>query len=55
VAPGERWSLGVHARNLTNKRYRVGGYNFPGAAFGNSLIGYYGPPRTVTGTVEFKF
>jgi len=50
-----RYRLGVAARNLTDARYRVGGYNFPGATFGNSIIGYYGPPRTVTGTFEIKF
>lgn len=50
-----RYRFGVAGRNLTDKRYRVGGYNFPGATFGNSIIGYYGPPRTVTGTFEIKF
>ncbi|MCA1198635.1 TonB-dependent receptor [Sphingomonas sp. R647] len=50
-----RYRLGVAARNLTDARYRVGGYNFPGALTGNSVIGYYGPPRTVTGTFEIKF
>jgi iron complex outermembrane receptor protein len=50
-----RYRIGVAARNLTDARYRVGGYNFPGATFGNSIIGYYGPPRTVTGTFEIKF
>ncbi|WP_447727555.1 TonB-dependent receptor [Sphingomonas koreensis] len=52
---GGRYRIGVAARNLTDARYRVGGYNFPGAVFGNSIIGYYGPPRTVTGTFEVKF
>ncbi len=50
-----RYRIGVAGRNLTDARYRVGGYNFPGALFGNSIIGYYGPPRTFTGTVEVKF
>ena len=35
--------------------YRVGGYNFLGAAYNNSLIGYYGPPRTVTASLQYKF
>ena len=51
----DRFSLGVHGRNLTNEEYRVGGYNFAGAAFGNSIIGYYGPPRTVTASLQYKF
>ncbi|QIG78801.1 TonB-dependent receptor [Stakelama tenebrarum] len=51
----DRYRIGVAARNLTDERYRVGGYYFPGAAYGNSIIGYYGPPRTVTGTIEFRY
>ncbi|MCU0808406.1 MAG: TonB-dependent receptor [Candidatus Contendobacter sp.] len=51
----ERIRLGLHARNLTDARYRVGGYNFPGALFGDSVIGFYGPPRTFTGSVEFRY
>jgi iron complex outermembrane receptor protein len=50
-----RYRFGIAGRNLTDARYRVGGYNFPGALTGNSIIGYYGPPRTVTGTFEIKF
>ncbi|RSY78043.1 TonB-dependent receptor [Sphingomonas koreensis] len=55
TSAGGRYRIGVAARNLTDARYRVGGYNFPGALFGNSIIGYYGPPRTFTGTFEVKF
>ncbi|MGD9981823.1 MAG: TonB-dependent receptor [Hyphomonadaceae bacterium] len=47
--------LGLHALNLTDEEYRVGGYNFPGATFGNSIIGFYGPPQTITGSIEFRF
>ncbi|MBX3593532.1 TonB-dependent receptor [Sphingomonas sp.] len=50
-----RYRIGVAGRNLTDERYRVGGYYFPGALFGNSIIGYYGPPRTFTATVEVRF
>jgi len=28
TAPDDRWSIGVHARNLTNKHYIVSGYTF---------------------------
>jgi len=55
TAPSERWSIGVFGKNLTDEEYRVGGYNFPGALFNNSIIGYYGPPRTVTGSIQIKF
>ncbi|HUE79023.1 MAG TPA: TonB-dependent receptor [Sphingomicrobium sp.] len=27
-APGNRWTLGLHGKNLTNRRYILGGYNF---------------------------
>ncbi|WP_374389624.1 TonB-dependent receptor [Sandaracinobacter sp.] len=51
----DRFSLGLHGRNLTDERYRVGGYNFPGATLGNSIIGYYGAPRTFSVTAGVKF
>ena len=51
----DRWQVGLHGKNLTNKKYRIGGYTFPGALFDDSIIAFYGPPRTVTGTVEFRF
>lgn len=55
TAPSERWSIGVFGKNLTDEEYRVGGYNFTGALFNDLLIGYYGPPRTVTGSIQIKF
>jgi iron complex outermembrane receptor protein len=55
TSAGGRYRIGVNGRNLTDARYRVGGYNFPGAFTGNSIIGYYGPPRTVSGTLEVRF
>lgn len=51
----DRIRLGLHGLNLGDEEYRVGGYNFPGATFGNSIIGFYGPPRTVTGSIEVRF
>lgn len=47
--------IGIHGQNLGDELYRVGGYNFPGALFGNSIIGFYGPPQTVTATIEARF
>jgi iron complex outermembrane receptor protein len=55
TAPSERWSLGLFGKNLTDEEYRVGGYNFPGALFNDSVIGYYGPPQTVTASIQVKF
>ncbi|WP_148213491.1 TonB-dependent receptor [Rhodospirillum centenum] len=51
----ERWRVGLHGRNLTDKEYKVGGYSFPGALYGDSITAFYGPPRTITGTVEVRF
>jgi iron complex outermembrane receptor protein len=50
-----RFTVALHGRNLTDERYRIGGYNFPGALFGDSVIAFYGPPRTVTATVGYRF
>jgi len=55
TSENDRFRLGLHGLNLTDEEYRVGGYNFPGATFGNSIIGFYGPPQTITGSVEVRF
>lgn len=55
TSANERYTVGLHGRNLTNERYRVGGYVFPGALLGNSIIGFYGPPRTFTVSAGVKF
>lgn len=51
----DKYRVGLHGRNLTDEEYRIGGYNFPGGLFGNSVTAYYGPPRTVTLSLEAKF
>lgn len=62
TAANERWRVGLHGRNLTDERYRTGAYTFafdPAApstlVFGDSVIGFYGPPRTVSLTVGYRF
>ncbi|HEY0084486.1 MAG TPA: TonB-dependent receptor [Allosphingosinicella sp.] len=55
TSENDRFQLGAHARNISNERYRVGGYVFPGALTGNSLIAFYGPPRTFTVSAAVKF
>ena len=42
-------------RNLFDIRYRTGGYNFPSNQFGQSVIGFYGPPRTARFSAEYRF
>ena len=49
------WQVGMYGRNLSDERYRTGGYNFPGALFGNSIIGFYGPARTYLASLTYRF
>jgi iron complex outermembrane receptor protein len=48
-----RIQLGLHGRNLTDKRYKVAGYNFSG--FFNTVTTFYGDPRTIRLTAGYKF
>jgi iron complex outermembrane receptor protein len=45
--------FGLHGRNLTDKRYKVAGYNFAG--FFNTVTTFYGDPRTIRATLNVKF
>ncbi|GAB3471345.1 TonB-dependent receptor [Massilia terrae] len=45
--------VGLHGRNLTDKRYKVAGYNFSG--FFNTVTAFYGDPRTYRATLNVKF
>ncbi len=57
------WRFSIDGKNLTNRYYRVAGYDFgpppigPSNVFigGVSQIGFYGPPRTVAATVTYHF
>ena len=58
----DRWSVGLHGKNLGDEDVKTAGYCF-GATGGcavvlgledNTTI-FYGPPRTVTATVEYRF
>jgi iron complex outermembrane receptor protein len=51
----DRWQLGLHGRNLSDQRYITSGYNFPGAATDNSVLAFYGNPRTVAVSVNYRF
>ena len=54
-SPGNTWQLGLYGRNLTDETYRVGGYNFSGATYNDSVIGFYGPPKTWQVSIQYKF
>ncbi len=55
TSDNDRWRVGVYGRNLSDERYITSGYNFPGAATDNSVLAFYGNPRTVTASVELRF
>lgn len=48
-----KYQVGLHGRNLLDKRYKVAGYNF--SSFFNSVTAFYGDPRTVKATLDVKF
>ena len=56
-APDKRWSIGLHGKNLTNKRYKTSGYTFVAAdpetgeietGANGQPIGTLGPEGTLT-------
>ena len=57
------WMLGLHGKNLTDERVKTAGYCFGFASTGcpsslgleNNVSVFYGPPRTFTGTIEYRF
>lgn len=58
TSQGDKWSFGVHGRNLTNEEYRVAAYNFvtPSQLGADSAYSaFYGAPRTITASLRFKF
>jgi iron complex outermembrane receptor protein len=49
------WRVGLHGKNLGDEEYKVAGYNFPGLGLEGNVTAFYGPPQTVTATVEYVF
>ncbi|HSN56659.1 MAG TPA: TonB-dependent receptor [Candidatus Sulfomarinibacteraceae bacterium] len=52
LSPGAKWRIGLSGRNLTDEEYLMSGYNLPAQGIHQ---GSYGAPRTVVGTIEFRF
>jgi len=56
---GGAWRFALDGKNLLDRWYRVSGYDFGGTGTGLlanvSQIGFYGPPRTYSGTVTYHF
>ncbi|KQY84948.1 TonB-dependent receptor [Brevundimonas sp. Root1423] len=55
TSASDRWTVALNGKNLSDERYKTGGYNFPGVPTGNSIIAFYGAPRTYTFSVGVKF
>lgn len=51
----ESLKIGLHGRNLTDEEYKIGAYFFAGPVFGNVVNNFYGPPRTVTLSLSYRF
>ena len=52
-----RIRAGLHGKNLNDTRYKVAGYFFPTlpTVADGSILAFYGNPRTVTATIEYRF
>lgn len=50
-----RFTVGVHAKNLFDKRYKVAGYNFPTLGLEGNVTAFYGAPRTFTLSLGMNF
>ena len=55
TAANEKLRLQLVGRNLSDEEYKIGGYYFPGATFGNIVNSFYGPPRTVSLSASYRF
>ncbi|TNE62092.1 MAG: TonB-dependent receptor [Alphaproteobacteria bacterium] len=55
TAEDNKWSLGLHGKNLFDTRYKTAGYNFPTLGLENNITTFYGPPLTVTATLTVNF
>ncbi len=55
AADSGTWRVGLHGRNLGDTRYITSGYFFPGAATDDSVLAFWGNPRTVTATLDWRF
>ena len=49
-----RLNVTAAGRNLTDKRYRIGGYVFAGPVFGNVQNAFYAPPRQYSVSVAYS-
>ena len=62
TSASERFRVQLAGRNLTDEEYKVGGYDFytgqlaaTQALFGNTVNSFYGPPRTYSLSLSYRF
>lgn len=62
ISDDGRYEFAVHGKNLTDRQYKVAGYNFATADGSASTLGlegiasaFYGPPLTVTAVLGLRF
>jgi iron complex outermembrane receptor protein len=45
----------IHGKNLNDVHYKTGGYVFPTLGAEGTLTAFYGAPRTVSASIEYRF
>ncbi len=57
TASDNRIRIGIHGKNLNDTRYKVAGYFFPTlpTVTDSSVLAFYGNPRTVSATIDYRF
>ena len=62
ISDDDHWSVGLHGKNLGDEDFKTAGYCFGATGSCPLVLGlednttiFYGPPRTVTATVEYRF
>jgi iron complex outermembrane receptor protein len=51
----QHWQFGIHGKNLTDEEYKVAGYFFPTLGLESSITAFYGNPRQIWATVEYRW
>jgi iron complex outermembrane receptor protein len=55
TSANQKIRAGLHGKNLGNEHYKTGGYLFPTLGYEGTLTAFYGNPRTVSATLEYRF
>jgi iron complex outermembrane receptor protein len=54
TSANDKVRVALVGRNLTDEEYKIGGYYFPGALYGNIVNSFYGPPRTYSLSLSYR-